>query len=468
MENINYLPYVLAGDKNYTDQSNLFIIYDGDPLYGHNTISSDVDDGTTYGSLNQTSIELYYDILELQNNDKILLDNINEVQLNLNTKAYLLGNVDESITGHWNFNICGINTASISNTLTFKNTYGVNTIMNQRNDTSGILDYNSTFSPLALQTNTIQLYTNDSSIPDIVPEHGVLFIDPTSDFDLKLLYPDGTSLTLGSKAGNNAVVTSDLVKDVSTSDGTTVSAALLDRPTFEQLNSSQTKVYQNKYDFMGSDVFTYLTNVSDTLFNITSVMNYWIDVKLVLNTHINSSDTDTYYNALNINVNDRVLLINQNNPIENGIYYRFENALIRTADANTSEQFTHNKFIKSKTPDADGNQYFRFILSTDNFILNSSDITFLSTNDTYIINNIGVSNNVTCFDIHEDDYTIETNSINEEYATVVINHNLSRHIAKPDFMDEDGVYLDVIIKRIDMNNVRIQIGEPTTGKLIVT
>ena len=106
---------------------------------------------------------------------------------------------------------------------------------------------------------------------------------------------------------------------------------------------------------------------------------------------------------------------------------------------------------------------------SDNFIINSSAIIFLSSGNTYVTNtSINTSNNVLCFDINEDEYSIETNSYNEEYATKIINHNLNRHIAKPDFMDEDGFYLDIIVKHIDMNNVRIQIGEPITGKLIIT
>jgi len=68
---LNYLPNVLAGDKISENQKDLYIIFNGVPLNGADTISS-INKTNAIGSLNLSTIDLYNNDVSLLQNDNIL------------------------------------------------------------------------------------------------------------------------------------------------------------------------------------------------------------------------------------------------------------------------------------------------------------------------------------------------------------------------------------------------------------
>ena len=459
MNNLNYLPYVLSGDKVYTDQNDLYIIYQGDKLNGADTISNDGGDNNPYGSLNQTSIDLYNNDIALANNDNILLNNINEIQNSLDNSEFLLASADEYITGNWIFESSTLKICNISNRIIFNNSYDVNTIMNQRDDTSGILDYSSTFAPLDIQTNSIALSTVETESPNIIPNYGVLYVDNDVGGSLRFLYPDGSKITIGQKDG---VTSSDEIQ-YSTND-ITVTTALDDRPTFDELSisygSNLIGSAVNNYAQFGSNVYDYLINLTNQIQTSFDNENKWFDVKAISTTNLDLSTTKININSVDVQVGDRVLINAQTDPTENGIYSIGTTSLTRTHDANTTENFSSYKsvFVTSI------NELYGLQGINSSFELNTNDISFIILDDSNgSAPSAGMQINLTL-----SDFTLDDDDPDDEYYYSDIVHNLNRSIANPSFIDTDGDYLDLKYTKIDDNSIRIISGEALVGSLILT
>ena len=196
---LSEMPFVLEGDITNTDiQTPLYLIQNGDELTGMST-ASDVESDT--GSLNITSVQLYKDLVELQNNQTILVDAIeaSTTTNGSNSNTYTSANLPEYITGKWVFaNDITFTTIITKNKILFKNDYYVERTLSLDNNVDGRITIDA---PLVI--NNLALKVNE--IPEPTDDAAVLFLD--NDSTLNIMYENGAifpifSLGGGSSGGN--------------------------------------------------------------------------------------------------------------------------------------------------------------------------------------------------------------------------------------------------------------------------
>jgi len=245
---LSEMPFVLEGDITNTDiQTPLYLIQNGDELTGMST-ASDVESDT--GSLNITSVQLYKDLVELQNNQTILVDAIeaSTTTNGSNSNTYTSANLPEYITGKWVFaNDITFTTIITKNKILFKNDYYVERTLRLDNNVDGRITIDA---PLVI--NNLALKINE--IPEPTDDAAVLFLDHEST--LNIMYENGAifpifSLGGGSSSGGNGGGTNAILINVplETDDYT------------EQTNS----IYQ--FNYFEADVFHGLNrNISTPTF----------------------------------------------------------------------------------------------------------------------------------------------------------------------------------------------------------
>jgi len=192
---LSEMPFVLEGDITDTDtQTPLYLIQNGDSLTGMST-ASDVESDS--GSLNITSVQLYKDLVELQNNQTILIDAIeaSTTTNGSNSNNYTSADLSEYITGNWTFSADTTFTTIITrNKILFKNDYYVERTLRLDNNTDGRMTLDA---PLVI--NNVALKVNE--IPQPIDDYAVLFLDDTST--LNIMYENGAIFPIFSIDGNN-------------------------------------------------------------------------------------------------------------------------------------------------------------------------------------------------------------------------------------------------------------------------
>jgi len=192
---LSEMPFVLEGDiTDPTTQTPLYLIQNGDELTGLST-ASDIESDS--GSLNITSVQLYKDIVELQNNQTVLLDAIADSTTTngSNSNNYTSANLPEYITGSWSFVPDTTFTTIITkNKILFKNDYYIERTLNLDNNTDGRIRLDA---PLVV--NNLALKINE--IPEPTDDAAVLFLDHNST--LNIMYENGAIFPIFSISGGN-------------------------------------------------------------------------------------------------------------------------------------------------------------------------------------------------------------------------------------------------------------------------
>jgi len=191
---LSEMPFVLEGDITADTQTPLYLIQNGDSLTGLST-ASDVESDS--GTLNITSVQLYKDLVELQNNQTILIDAIeaSTTTNGSNSNNYTSADLPEYITGNWTFSADTTFTTVVTrNKILFKNDYYIERTLKLDNNTDGriTLDAPLVINNLALKVNEIPEPTNDAA---------VLFLDDTST--LNIMYENGAIFPVFSITGNS-------------------------------------------------------------------------------------------------------------------------------------------------------------------------------------------------------------------------------------------------------------------------
>ena len=193
---LSEMPFVLEGDiTDPSTQTPLYLIQNGDALTGMST-ASDVESDT--GSLNVTSVQLYHDIVELQNNQTVLVDAIeaSTTTNGSNSNYYTSANLPEYITGNWNFAFDTTFTTIITkNKILFKNDYYVERTLSLDNNIDGRIRLDA---PLAVDNISIKV----NEIPEPTDGYGTLFIDDVNT--LSIMYENGAIFPIFSISGNNS------------------------------------------------------------------------------------------------------------------------------------------------------------------------------------------------------------------------------------------------------------------------
>jgi len=368
--------------------------------------------------------------------------NVGTLTLTVNELDNLNRTANETLTGNWVFeNTLSTSTLFVNALATFTNSItGTSATLKLRSDSSGFMDVDSRLNAPELETPL--LYINEITYtPTPSPDNGILFIDGNSSGDVKVIYGDGSSITLGSKLGDGLTVTSDQVKDTSLNgnDGT-VTQALNIRPTLDYLNtpigSIQTGINIEEYNYMGDNVHTYIESLTQNLEAAFELNNQWFNVITVLETNIiNFNEPQLTPNGIETRLYDRILLIGQSDKTQNGIYYTSDAGLIRVKDADESAQFIIGKTVYSANVSPSGNSYFSFFHDENlgTFELGTNIIEFLESGKSSISEEVTEALAFTTFVNKETTEATYTNPFNmtvflvepEDVSThyIIVNHD---------------------------------------------
>ena len=233
MTDLNKLPFVLIGDITSIDQHELFLIPGDSPLTGTSTINIQQQG---VGTLNQTPVELYENIKTLETNQNIINDQLQIVIENTSTPT-LPSNVayiDEqtTITGEWDFSTNPkFKSPKIEQYITF--TKNDNIIAEMGLGDYGVITLDAPLKVPDLKSNFLTLKSATQIMPMPNAETAILMVDGDASASVRVIYDDGTSVVLGAKNGLIGADSEQIKHDAET-----VSQALVNRPTFDEISTS--------------------------------------------------------------------------------------------------------------------------------------------------------------------------------------------------------------------------------------